>query len=55
MSTFLAQKDTDLRMPGNFSTMMVPQSRDAKCMRVLSMANSNLVLRFCLNSIYMYK
>lgn len=53
MSALLAQKDTYLRVPGNFSTgtMMVPQNRDTRCVRVLSTANSNLVLRFCLNSI----
>lgn len=57
MSALLAQKDRDLRVPGNFSTgtMMVPQNRDIKYVRVLSTANSNLVLRFCLNSIYTYK
>lgn len=57
MSALLAQKDRELRVPGNFSTgtMMVPQNRVIKYVRVLSTANSNLVLRFCLNSIYTYK
>lgn len=56
-SALLAQKGTDPRVSGNFSTgtMMVPQNRDTRYARDLSAANSNLELRFCLNSIYLYK
>lgn len=50
---FRHKKVQTLRCLGNLALAL--QSRNTRCMKDLSTANSNLMLRFCLISMYMYR